>query len=154
QTTAGHHRRHTEDGAGAPAPVALGRRRHPDQGGCVMPEVKGILGDKLGITQIFDDARAIPVTVIKAGPCYVAQVKTTENDGYSAVQIAFADYRDGKINKPMQGHFEKHGDKPGKYVVELRTDDASRYSPGQELRADVLQPGEHADAACVSGGKG
>ena len=119
-----------------------------------MPEIKGILGEKLGMTQIFDDARAIPVTVIKAGPCYVAQVKTTENDGYSAVQIAFADYRDGKINKPMQGHFTKHGDKPAKYVVEVRTDDASNYTPGQELRADVFQPGDHADVVGVSRGKG
>jgi large subunit ribosomal protein L3 len=119
-----------------------------------MPEVKGILGEKLGMTQIFDDARAIPVTVIKAGPCFVAQVKTPENDGYSAVQLAFSDYREGKINKPMQGHFAKHGDKPGRYVVELRTDDASSYTPGQELRADVFQAGDHADVVGVSRGKG
>ena len=119
-----------------------------------MPEVKGILGEKLGMTQIFDDARAIPVTVIKAGPCYVAQVKTAETDGYSAVQLAFTDYKDGKLNKPMQGHFAKHGDKPGRYVVELRTDDAASYTPGQELRADVFQPGDHADVVGVSRGKG
>jgi len=119
-----------------------------------MPEVKGILGEKLGMTQIFDDARAIPVTVIKAGPCFVAQVKTPETDGYSAVQLAFSDYRDGKLNKPMEGHFAKHGDKPGRYVVELRTDDASSYTPGQELRADVFQAGDHADVVGVSRGKG
>ncbi|MFN2544249.1 MAG: 50S ribosomal protein L3 [Actinomycetota bacterium] len=119
-----------------------------------MPDVKGILGEKLGMTQIFDDARAIPVTVIKAGPCFVAQVKTPESDGYSAVQLAFTDYRNGKINKPMQGHFAKHGDKPGKYVVELRTDDASSYEPGQEIRADIFQPGDHADVVGVSRGKG
>ena len=119
-----------------------------------MPEVKGILGEKLGMTQIFDDTRAVPVTVIKAGPCYVAQVKTPETDGYSAVQIAFGDYKDGKLNKPLAGHFAKHGDKPGRFLVELRTDDASSYTPGQELRADVFQPGDHADVVGVSRGKG
>jgi large subunit ribosomal protein L3 len=117
-------------------------------------EVKGILGEKLGMTQIFDDARAVPVTVIKAGPCFVAQVKTLETDGYSAVQLAFGDYKDGKLNKPMAGHFAKHGDKPGRFVVELRTEDASSYTPGQELRADVFQPGDHADVVGVSRGKG
>jgi large subunit ribosomal protein L3 len=119
-----------------------------------VPDVKGILGEKLGMTQIFDDARAIPVTVIKAGPCFVAQVKTTETDGYSALQLAFEDYRNGKLNKPMGGHFAKHGDKPGRYLVELRTDNAASYTPGQELRADVFQPGEHADVVGVSRGKG
>jgi len=119
-----------------------------------VPDVRGILGEKLGMTQIFDDARAVPVTVIKAGPCFVAQVKTAETDGYSAVQLAFGDYKEGKLNKPMAGHFAKHGDKPGRFVVELRTDDASSYSPGQELRADVFQPGDHADVVGVSRGKG
>jgi large subunit ribosomal protein L3 len=119
-----------------------------------MPDVKGILGEKLGMTQIFDDARAVPVTVIKAGPCFVAQVKTSESDGYSAVQLAFGEYKDGKLNKPMTGHFAAHGDKPGRFVVELRTDDASSYTPGQELRADVFQPGDHADVVGVSRGKG
>ena len=119
-----------------------------------MAEVKGILGEKLGMTQIFDDARAVPVTVIKAGPCFVAQVKTSESDGYSAVQLAFGEYKDGKLNKPMTGHFAAHGDKPGRFVVELRTDDASSYTPGQELRADVFQPGDHADVVGVSRGKG
>ena len=119
-----------------------------------MADVKGILGEKLGMTQIFDDARAVPVTVIKAGPCFVAQVKTSESDGYSAVQLAFGEYKDGKLNKPMTGHFAAHGDKPGRFVVELRTDDASSYTPGQELRADVFQPGDHADVVGVSRGKG
>jgi large subunit ribosomal protein L3 len=119
-----------------------------------MPEIKGILGEKLGMTQIFDDTRAIPVTVIKAGPCFVAQVKTPETDGYAAVQLAFGPYRSGKINKPMEGHFAKHGAEPGKYVVELRTDDAASYEPGQEIRADVFEPGDHADVVGVSRGKG
>ena len=70
-----------------------------------MPEFKGILGEKLGMTQIFDDARAVPVTVIKAGPCFVAQIKSPETDGYSAVQLAFGDVPESKINKPTAGHF-------------------------------------------------
>jgi large subunit ribosomal protein L3 len=119
-----------------------------------MPEVKGILGEKLGMTQIFDDARAVPVTVIKAGPCFVAQVKTVERDGYEAVQLAFAEPRRGKANKPAQGHFDSHGGKPGRYLVELRTDDAGTYTPGQEIKVDIFQPGEHADVVGVSRGKG
>jgi large subunit ribosomal protein L3 len=117
-----------------------------------VPEVKGILGTKLGTTQIFEDTRAIPVTVIQVGPCYVAQVKTSERDGYEAVQLAFAEPR--RLTKPMRGHFEHHGDKPGRYLVELRTDDASSYQPGQEIKADVFAPGERADVVGVSKGKG
>jgi large subunit ribosomal protein L3 len=119
-----------------------------------MPDFKGILGEKLGMTQIFDDARAVPVTVIKAGPCFVAQVKTPEKDGYTAVQLSFADTRKRGAGKPMQGHFDAHGGKPGRYVVELRTDDASSYTPGQEIKADIFSPGEHADVVGVSRGKG
>ena len=117
-----------------------------------MPEVKGILGTKLGTTQIFEDTRAIPVTVIQAGPCYVAQVKSSERDGYEAVQLAFADARG--LTKPMRGHFEHHGERPGRYLVELRTDDASSYEPGQEIKADVFVAGERADVVGVSKGKG
>jgi large subunit ribosomal protein L3 len=119
-----------------------------------VPEFKGILGEKLGMTQIFDDARAVPVTVIKAGPCFVAQVKSPETDGYSAVQLAFGDVREERLNKPTAGHYAKHGDKPGRFLVELRTDDAATYSPGQEIRADIFQPGDHADVVGVSRGKG
>jgi large subunit ribosomal protein L3 len=119
-----------------------------------VPEFKGILGEKLGMTQIFDDARAVPVTVIKAGPCFVAQVKSPEIDGYSAVQLAFGDVREDRLNKPTAGHYAKHGDKPGRFLVELRTDDAANYTPGQELRADLFQPGDHADVVGVSRGKG
>src|SRR5205823_14336523 len=74
--------------------------------------------------------------------------------GYSAVQLSFGDYKEGKRNKPLAGHFAKHGDKPGRYLVELRTDDASSYTPGQELRADLFQPGDYADVVGVSRGKG
>jgi large subunit ribosomal protein L3 len=122
-----------------------------------VPQVKGILGEKLGMTQLFEEARAVPVTVIKAGPCYVAQVKTTERDGYQALQLAFAEPRPSgrnRLSKPMQGHFGAHGDKPGRYVVELRTDDAANYEPGQELKADIFAAGEHADVVGVSRGKG
>jgi large subunit ribosomal protein L3 len=119
-----------------------------------MADVKGILGTKLGMTQIFDDTRAIPVTVIKAGPCYVVQVKTQEKDGYRAVQLAFAEPRPNGVNRPMRGHFDAHGSKPGRYVVELRTDDSERYTRGQEIKADVFAPGERADVIGVSKGKG
>jgi large subunit ribosomal protein L3 len=119
-----------------------------------MGEIKGILGTKLGMTQIFDDTRAIPVTVIKAGPCFVAQVKTEEKDGYSAVQLAFGATRPNGLSKPEQGHFDKHGGQTGRHVVEIRTDDAGSYEPGQELRADVFEAGERADVVGVSKGKG
>lgn len=119
-----------------------------------MGEIKGILGTKLGMTQIFDDTRAIPVTVIKAGPCFVAQVKTEEKDGYSAVQLAFGATRPNGLTKPEQGHFDKHGGQTGRHVVEIRTDDAGSYEPGQELRADVFEVGERADVVGVSKGKG
>jgi large subunit ribosomal protein L3 len=119
-----------------------------------MTTTKGILGEKLGMTQIFDDTRAIPVTVIKAGPCAVAQVKSADSDGYPAVQLAFAEVRPSKVTKPMKGHFDKHDAEPGRYVVELRTDDAADYKPGQELRADVFAAGERVDVVGVSKGKG
>ncbi len=119
-----------------------------------MAEVKGILGTKLGMTQIFEDTRAVPVTVIKAGPCYVAQVKTPERDGYSAIQLVYGEVPERKLNRPMRGHFEAHGGHPGRYVVELRTDDAASYQPGQEIRADIFRPGERADVIGVSKGKG
>jgi large subunit ribosomal protein L3 len=119
-----------------------------------MADIKGILGTKLGMTQIFDDTRAIPVTVIKAGPCFVAQVKTEEKDGYAAVQLAFGATRPNGLSKPEQGHFDKHGGQTGRHVVEIRTDDAGSYEPGQELRADVFEAGERADVVGVSKGKG
>jgi large subunit ribosomal protein L3 len=119
-----------------------------------MADVKGILGTKLGMTQIFEDTRAVPVTVIQAGPCFVAQVKTEERDGYAAVQLAYGDVRERDLNRPMKGHFDAHGGHPGRYLVEVRTDDAADYQPGQELRADLFQTGEKADVVGVSKGKG
>jgi large subunit ribosomal protein L3 len=121
-----------------------------------MPEMKGILGTKLGMTEIFtQDSRAVPVTVIQAGPCVVTQVKMPDSDGYSAVQLAYAEARKGKSNKPSTGHFEKAGiKKPLRHLVELRTDDASSYHPGQEIKVDIFEPGERTDVVGVSKGKG
>ncbi len=119
-----------------------------------MAETKGILGTKLGMTQIFDDTRAVPVTVIKAGPCVVSQVKTKDSDGYDAVQLAFGGVRPRDLTRPMKGHFDRHDATPGRYVVELRTDDAGSYEPGQEIRVDVFRPGDLVDVVGVSKGHG
>jgi large subunit ribosomal protein L3 len=119
-----------------------------------MASVKGILGTKLGMTQIFDDTRAVPVTVIQAGPCVVAQVKTEAKDGYRAVQLAFGETRPASVNRPMKGHFDKADAEPGRYVVEIRTDDADQYRPGQEIKVDLFAPGDRADVVGVSKGKG
>jgi large subunit ribosomal protein L3 len=119
-----------------------------------MTQTKGILGEKLGMTQIFQDTRAVPVTVVKAGPCFVAQVKTIARDGYEAVQLAFVEPRRNGLTKPMKGHFDANGGQPGRHVVELRTDDAHEYTPGQELKADIFEVGDLADVVGVSKGKG
>ncbi|MDH5225030.1 MAG: 50S ribosomal protein L3 [Actinomycetota bacterium] len=116
--------------------------------------VKGILGTKLGMTQVFDDTHAVPVTVIKAGPCVVAQIKTGQHDGYDAVQLAFGDVRENKVTKPMKGHYDANSAEPRRHLVELRTGDASSYESGQELRADVFQAGDVVDVVGVSKGKG
>lgn len=117
-----------------------------------MADVKGILGEKVGMTQIFEESRAVPVTVILAGPCTVAQVKTPETDGYSAIQLAFGSVKN--VNKPQQGHFEKHSTEPTRHLVELRTDDAASYTPGQSIGVDIFEAGERADVVGVSKGKG
>ncbi len=118
--------------------------------------MNAILGQKLGMTQVFDDqARAIPVTVIKAGPCHVTQIKTMERDGYNAIQISFGEVKPGRINKPEAGHLAKAGVAPAKHLVEVRVSDPASYTLGQEIRiADVLKPGVKADVAGVSKGKG
>lgn len=118
--------------------------------------MKAILGEKMGMTQIFDDdAQAIPVTIIKAGPCRVVQIKTAESDGYEAIQIAYRELPAKRAIKPVAGHFAKAGVPPHKHLVEIRVDDASAYSIGQEIGiADVLEEGARADVAGVSKGKG
>ncbi len=116
---------------------------------------KGLLGTKLGMTQVWDEnARVVPVTVIEAGPCVVTQVRTPDTDGYSAVQLAFGAIDPRKVNKPDGGHFAKAGVTPRRYVVELRTDDASEYTLGQELTADTFEDGAVVDVTGTSKGKG
>ncbi len=118
--------------------------------------MNAIIGEKLGMTQVFDDqARAIPVTVIKAGPCRVVQIKTEETDGYNSIQISFGDVKPGKVNKPEAGHFAKAGVAPARHLAEIRVDDPAAYKVGQEIRiADLFQPGTKADVSGVSKGKG
>jgi large subunit ribosomal protein L3 len=116
---------------------------------------QGVLGEKLGMTQVFDENnRIVPVTVVKAGPCVVTQVRTPENDGYAAVQIAFGAVDPRKVTKPEAGHFAKAGVPPRRYLVEIRTDDASSYTVGQEITTDVFAAGAKIDAIGTSKGKG
>lgn len=118
--------------------------------------MNAILGQKLGMTQVFDEeARAVPVTVVKAGPVRVVQVKTTETDGYNAIQIAYGESKDGKANKPTEGHFAKAGVAPSAHLVEIKVDDPSQYTVGQEIGvAEVFTAGTKADVSGVSKGKG
>lgn len=116
---------------------------------------KGILGKKIGMTQVFDETgKVIPVTVIEAGPCVVVQKKTVEKDGYSAIQVGFEDIKENKLNKPLRGHFAKHGVKPKRYLRELRLKDADKYEVGQEIRVDIFSPGERVDVTGISKAKG
>lgn len=116
---------------------------------------KAILATKIGMTQIFaEDGELIPVTVLQAGPCVVTQVKTVENDGYSAVQVGFQDIREKLTTKPMKGHFDKAGTVPKRFVRELKLDDAESYTVGQEIRADMFAAGDKVDATAISKGKG
>jgi large subunit ribosomal protein L3 len=116
---------------------------------------RGLLGEKLGMTQVFDENnRIVPVTVVKAGPCVVTQVRTPERDGYSAVQLGFGAIDPRKVNKPDAGHFAKAGVTPRRHVVELRTEDASDYQVGQELTAEVLSDVAKVDVTGTSKGKG
>ncbi len=119
-----------------------------------MTDVKGIVGEKLGMTQIFVETRAVPVTVLKAGPCIVAQVRTKDRDGYDAVQLAYGQVAPRHVNKPAKGHFDAAGAEPRRHLVELRTDDAGDYTPGQEVTAGVFAPGDLVDVVGVSKGKG
>ncbi|GIU97274.1 MAG: 50S ribosomal protein L3 [Actinomycetota bacterium] len=119
-----------------------------------MTTTKGIVGEKLGMTQIFVDARVVPVTVIKAGPNVVTQIRTLERDGYEAVQLAYGTVRARSVAKPVRGHFDKAGVEPARHLVELRTDDAGSYEVGQRIAADIFSPGELVDVVGVSKGKG
>jgi large subunit ribosomal protein L3 len=118
-----------------------------------MPEVKGILGRKVGMTQVFDEAgHAVPVTVVEAGPCRVAQVKTPEKDGYAAVQLAFGAKK--RTNKPEAGHLAKAGIDSARTLVELRLEEPGDLSPGDEIDVGIFDPGELVDVVGVTKGKG
>lgn len=114
----------------------------------------GIVGSKVGMTQIFDEeARALPVTVIKAGPCRIVQIRTPETDGYSAVQLGYG--RDRRPSRPVAGHYAKAGVEPARRLVEVRVEDVSGFEVGQEIKVeDIFQPGGKADVTGVSKGKG
>ena len=117
--------------------------------------VKGILGTKLGMTQMWDDDnKIVPVTVIQAGPCVVTQVRTPEIDGYSAVQLGYGALKAKKVTKPAAGHFAKADVTPRKHLVELRTANASEFTLGQELTADVFADGDIVDVTGTTKGKG
>ena len=116
---------------------------------------KAILATKVGMTQIFDEnGTLVPVTVLQAGPCVVTQVKTVENDGYSAVQVGFVDKREKLVNKPVKGHFDKAGVSYKRFVREFRLEDAEDYNVKDEIKVDVFAAGDKVDATAISKGKG
>lgn len=116
---------------------------------------KGILGRKVGMTQIFgENGVAVPVTVIKAGPCFVVEKRTPEKDGYSAIQVGFEEIKEFRANKPLKGHFARAGLKPMRVLKEIRVEDPDSYQVGQEIRADIFQPGERVDVVGTSKGRG
>ena len=120
-----------------------------------MADKRGILGQKIGMTQIWDEQnRAVPVTVIQAGPCRVVQVKTPERDGYSAIQLAFGDVKPRQVNKPEAGHFKKVNQAAAKHLAEMRVDDSSAFSIGQVIQADVFASGDKVDVTGISKGHG
>lgn len=116
---------------------------------------KGILGKKVGMTQVFDDdGNVIPVTVVKAGPVKIIQKKTVDKDGYEAIQVGFQDRKPDKVNKPVKGHFDKAEVEYKKYLKEFRIENIENYEIGQEINADVFQPGDRVDVTGISKGKG
>lgn len=118
-------------------------------------EIKGILGTKLGMTQVFDEEnRVIPVTVVEAGPCVVTQIRTVETDGYTAIQIAYGDIDPRKVNKPEAGHFKKAGVTPRRHVTEIRMDDVSAYEVGQDVTVEIFNDVKFVDVIGTSKGKG
>ena len=116
---------------------------------------KGILGRKVGMTQVYlPDGRAVPVTVIEAGPCVVVQKRTPERDGYGAVQLGFGERRVRLLNKPQRGHLAKAGIKAVRYLREFRVSDPEAYQIGQEIKSDIFQPGERVDITGQAKGRG
>jgi large subunit ribosomal protein L3 len=117
-------------------------------------QVKGILGAKLGMTQVWDNNKVVPVTVVQAGPCVVTQVRTPDRDGYAAVQLAFGAIDPRKVNQPRSGHFARAGVAPRRHIVELRTTDANEYTLGQEVTAETFEAGQPIDVTGRTKGKG
>jgi large subunit ribosomal protein L3 len=117
-------------------------------------QVKGILGAKLGMTQVWDNNKVVPVTVVQAGPCVVTQVRTPEADGYAAVQLAYGQIDPRKVNKPESGQFAKAGVSPRRHKVELRTTDAGEYELGQEVTVEAFTVGAPIDVTGKTKGKG
>jgi large subunit ribosomal protein L3 len=117
-------------------------------------QVKGILGAKLGMTQVWDNNKVVPVTVVQAGPCVVTQVRTAETDGYTAVQLAYGAIDPRKVNKPRGGHYAKAGVSPRRHLVELRTTDATEYELGQEVTVEAFAVGTPIDVTGKTKGKG
>lgn len=116
---------------------------------------KAIMAKKIGMTQIFSETgNLIPVTVLEAGPCVVVQKKTTETDGYEAIQVGFAEVKEKHVTKPLKGHFEKAGVDAKKYLKEFRLDDTSVYEVGAEIKADIFAAGDKIDVSGISKGKG
>lgn len=116
---------------------------------------KGILGRKLGMTELFDEqGRAIPLTVIEAGPCVVVQKKTTKTDGYNALQVGFGEVKERSLNKPLKGHFARANVKPRRFLRELRLDNVEGYEVGQEIKVDIFAPGDRVDVTGITKGKG
>lgn len=116
---------------------------------------KGIIGKKIGMTQIFDESgKVIPVTVVEAGPCVVVQKKTEQNDGYEAIQVGFGDAKPHKISKPLKGHFEKADVAAKRVLKEFRMDDCSGFNVGDIIKADTFEVGDMIDATGTSKGKG
>jgi large subunit ribosomal protein L3 len=117
-------------------------------------QVKGILGAKLGMTQVWDNNKVVPVTVVQAGPCVVTQVRTADKDGYSAVQLGYGAIDPRKVNKPKSGHFAKADVAPRRRLVELRTTDASEYALGAEVTVEAFEAGQVIDVTGRTKGKG
>jgi len=116
---------------------------------------KGVLGTKLGMTQVWDENnKVIPVTVVQVSPNVITQIRTQDNDGYDAIQIAAGQIDPRKVTKPLKGHFEKAGVTPRRHITEIRTSDAASYEVGQEINADVFEPGTVVDVVGTSKGKG
>lgn len=117
--------------------------------------MKGLIGKKLGTTQIFDEqGQLVPVTVLQVGPCQITQIKKVETDGYSAVQLGFEDKKEKRVTKPLIGHFKKAGVKPKKYLAEVRVEDLNAYKVGDELKVDIFSATEKVNVTAKSKGRG